>query len=171
MTGQHPWGQRLDDRPFPKVYPSFYAAVHRARNHVLEDIPDLQCRGAEAPYEPDEHRCFEMAASIRVELHAAGISLSSDLGGSGLRHLLEPIGTFETATGLAPGTLRLLDDIERAYRRQQREDAHFSEPEWRNHLAASEAAAYRADDEEPVAVRPEATWQRWIGRILGRKVF
>ena len=55
-------------------YPSFYRAVHTAWDATAGD----PCDGDPDRYEPDEHACWSMAAAIRVELHAAGIALSTD---------------------------------------------------------------------------------------------
>lgn len=58
------------------VYPSFYGAVHRAWNGFFTGTI-FACDGGD-PFEPDDHRCFEFAGSLRVGLHATGIRLSND---------------------------------------------------------------------------------------------
>ena len=68
------------------TYPSFYDAVHRVWNRQwAESVGRLdrppRCEGSgepDQPYEPDDHRCYTLAGLLRVELHAAGITLSID---------------------------------------------------------------------------------------------
>lgn len=139
------------------VYPSFYAAVHRAWNGFF-DGTIFACGGV-TPYEPDEHRCFEFAGDLRVELHAAGIRLSND------------------GNAMSDAILQRLE-LDHADRLEAmaRPSMVVSEADMRERLAAAEANPYgemgvevHGNTIEPV--KPEATWRRWISRLLGRQVF
>lgn len=136
------------------VYPSFYRVVHRAWNGYF-DGTIFACDGA-ASYEPDQHRCFEFAGALRVELHAEGIMLSND-------------GIWRATDGRhALADLRTLDDVGIGFITVRSEDIEA----FRARLADAEAALYDGpDDSDDAPVKPVATWRRWISRALGVQVF
>ena len=58
---------------------SFYVEVHLAWNRqAARDHPygHPLCMGGTAPYEPDEHDCYELAGDLRVGLDAAGVQIT-----------------------------------------------------------------------------------------------
>lgn len=78
-VGEHP------PIPIAAIFPSFYAAVHRAVNVRSVANGDVEpfCTAPEwRRYQADEHACYPLAGELRVQLHAAGIRLSNDGNGS-----------------------------------------------------------------------------------------
>lgn len=87
------------------TYPSFYRVVHEAYlGYILEGLAlELPwCEGDPEHYEPEQHTCYQLAAELRVRLHAAGIRLSGDGNGAGggpnLRQPVQVYGTAEPRT-------------------------------------------------------------------------
>lgn len=157
------------------IFPSFYAVVHRVWNERAQHNltggwhrngqPTIRCAGAESPYEPDQHVCYDFASILRVELHAAGIRLSND----GDMRSIDPLpfgaeydadsGMFVDTSGrgsYAPRYVRM----DRSNSRRTGPDAEdrvpldppgvIDEGELRRRLALAESVVGDPEDDEPV---------------------
>lgn len=174
----------LQPPPNRTIFPSFYAAIHRAWNEELRRFADdLRresatggfCPGREEPYDPDEHACFEFAGALRVELHAAGIMLSNDgNGGSGNAFSSQPGGavrgpgygnTFDHL-GIHVGTL---NDARRSH--ECRCGAQPSEDSFRAMIAYYEHPVVPLGDVGIQSYPPKrGFWHDLARRLFGMKI-
>jgi len=95
-TIEHGFGHR--NRAERSLYPAFWSAIHEAWNAVCDQfevlvVPDLgghplpkglaampRCPGQPegTAYDPEQHPfCFDLAQSLRVSLHAAGVRVTA----------------------------------------------------------------------------------------------